>query len=187
MSESKKSRIITKGSKGYGYTYASLADIYGAGFEGPKVKTVTEPDGRDFMYYWDEDFKEWIRGAEIVIPEGKGMNKAQLMGSALSYSYRYTTILYNRLATSDDEIIENIDEKGEKKSEKKKVTDKQIEDARAQMFATDPECATEAQITYLRRLYTPEEIIKVCARNKWQDITKIPFDKAKTMIEVRNK
>lgn len=179
MSESKG--LVRSASKAYGYNYTALADIVDAGYTLPKMKTVTE-DEKEYLYWYDTELKEWIRGAQIVIPKGMKMNDAQIYGSALTYARRYTAFMALQLASADDKYFE-----AQEPSKEETATDKQIEDARAQMFAADPECATEAQITYLRRLYTPEEIIKVCARNKWQDITKIPFDKAKTMIEVRNK
>lgn len=178
MSESKG--LVRSASKAYGYNYTSLADIVDAGYTLPKMKTVTE-EGNEYLYWYDTELKEWIRGAQIVIPKGMKMNDAQIYGSALTYARRYTAFMALQLASADDKYFE-----AQEPAKEEEATDKQIEEARAQLFAEE-KYATDAQITYLRRLYTPEEIIKVCARNKWQDITKIPFDKAKTMIEVRNK
>lgn len=140
-----KSRIIKKDSTGYGYKYASLADIVAQGYEIPKTRVVVE-EGRDFIYFYDPEFKEWLRGAEIIIPEMKNANKAQLYGSALTYALRYSTILYNRLATSEDSIIvEDIDDKGESKSRKGNHTKEttaemdagQIAELRAKVFPAD--------------------------------------------------
>lgn len=142
-----KSRIIKKDSTGYGYKYASLADIVAQGYEIPKTRVVVE-EGRDFIYFYDPEFKEWLRGAEIIIPEMKNANKAQLFGSALTYALRYTTILYNRLATSEDSIIDDIDDKGESKKDKanrreqekaiEKVEEDIIADLRSQMYDEKP-------------------------------------------------
>lgn len=105
-------KIVANTSKAYGYNYAALSDIAKQGFTIPKMKTGTEGE-REYVYYFDAEIKEWIRGAEIVIPEnivsanGKNkMNKAQLYGSALTYARRYTCLLALQLACDDDKKIE---------------------------------------------------------------------------------
>ena len=104
--------IVVNTSKAYGYNYASLSDIVNQGFTIPKMKTGTEND-KEYVYYYDADIKEWIRGAEIVVPEniinkdGKNkMNKAQLYGSAVTYARRYTCHLALQLACDDDKKLE---------------------------------------------------------------------------------
>lgn len=157
--------VVQNASKGYGYNYASLADIAMQGHKIPKMKTVTETDGRDFVYYYDPEFKEWLRGAEIVIPDGGKMNKAQLSGAAISYARKYTTLIANCLATTDDALIEEIDENGEKKSSKakkkvEKVDTKKVESLREQMFKKD-DALTQAEIDWLvksNNLTSPLEI-----------------------------
>lgn len=109
-----KNKVVKNDSKGYGYNYASLSDIANQGFEIPKMKTGTE-DGKEYVFYFDKELKEWMRGAEIVVPDGKGMNKAQLYGSALTYSRRYTTLMALQLACDDDKQVEELNAKGEKK------------------------------------------------------------------------
>lgn len=111
MSE-KKENIVANSSKAYGYNYASLGDIALQGFKIPKMKTGTE-DGREYVFYFDTDLNEWIRGAEIVVPEniissnGKSkMNSAQLYGSALTYARRYTTLLALSLVCDEDKKLE---------------------------------------------------------------------------------
>lgn len=98
-----KKNIIRNTSQGYGYKYANLADIAEQGWNIPKMKTGTE-NGREYVYWQDGD--EWLRGAEIVIPESKGMNAAQLYGSALTYARRYTVLMADCLATDDDVQLE---------------------------------------------------------------------------------
>ena len=61
-------KIVANTSKAYGYNYASLGDIALQGFKIPKMKTGTE-NLKEYVYYYDEEIKEWIRGAEIVVPE----------------------------------------------------------------------------------------------------------------------
>jgi hypothetical protein len=107
-----ENKIVANQSKAYGYNYASLSDIVNQGFEIPKMKTGTE-DGKEYVYYLDKELNEWIRGAEIVIPEnivnanGKNkMNKTQLYGSALTYARRYTCHLALQLACDDDKKVE---------------------------------------------------------------------------------
>lgn len=111
MSE-KKENIVANTSKAYGYNYASLGDIALQGFKIPKMKTGTE-EGREYVYYFDMDLKEWVRGAEIVVPEniisrdGKNkMNSAQLYGSALTYARRYTTLMALSLVCDEDKKLE---------------------------------------------------------------------------------
>lgn len=97
--------IVTNDSKAYGYNYASLSDIAKQGFKIPKMKTGTE-NGKDYIFYYDTDLKEWTRGAEIVLPEMKGANICQRMGSAITYARRYTCHLYLSLACDDDKKVE---------------------------------------------------------------------------------
>lgn len=109
MSEKK---VVLNASKAYGYNYASLSDIINQGFAIPKMKTGTE-NGKEYVYYFDTDLCEWIRGAEIVVPEnivnrdGKNkMNSAQLYGSGLTFARRYTCHLALQLACADDQKLE---------------------------------------------------------------------------------
>lgn len=109
-----KSNVVVNSTQGYGYSYASLSDIARQGYDIPLMKTETDPISlKDYVYWKDEDTKEWIRGAEIVVPEspknsmGKDkMNAAQLYGSALTYARRYTVLMANCLATDDDKGID---------------------------------------------------------------------------------
>jgi len=108
-----ENNVVKNNSKGYGYNYASLSDIANQGFVIPKMKTGTE-NGKEYVFY--KDGEEWIRGAEIIIPESKGMNKAQLFGSALTYARRYTTLMALQLSCDDDKQIEDIKSDGTKKT-----------------------------------------------------------------------
>ena len=101
----KKENVVLNTSQGYGYSYASLGDIAKQGFTIPKMKTGTDGNN-EYIYYYDKELKEWIRGAEIVVPDSKGMNKAQLYGSALTYARRYTALLSLQLACDDDKNLE---------------------------------------------------------------------------------
>lgn len=111
MSE-KNENIVANTSKAYGYNYASLGDIAAQGFKIPKMKTGSE-NGKEYVFYYDTEIKEWIRGAEIVVPEnivsrdGKNkMNSAQLYGSALTYARRYTTLMALSLVCDEDKKLE---------------------------------------------------------------------------------
>lgn len=104
MSE-KVEGIVVSNSKAYGYNYASLSDIARQGFKIPKMKTGTE-DGKEYVFYYDTDLKEWIRGAEIVVPEMKGSNSAQRYGASITYARRVTCQLALSLASADDEQLE---------------------------------------------------------------------------------
>lgn len=104
--EEKKNGLVKANTKAYGYSYTSLSDIVDQGYKLPKMKTGTDGNGKDYVYYYDEDLKEWIRGAEVVVPDMKGSNSAQRYGSALSYSRRYSAMLCLGLASRDDEKLE---------------------------------------------------------------------------------
>lgn len=104
MSEKKEQIVVTK-SKAYGYNYASLGDIAQQGFMIPRMKTGTEND-KEYVYCFDSESKEWIRGAEIVIPEMKGMNESQKYGSALTFARRYSVMMFLGLVSDDDKKLE---------------------------------------------------------------------------------
>ena len=106
-------KIVANTSKAYGYNYASLSDIANQGFAIPKMKTGTDGE-KEYVYYYDAELKEWVRGAEIVVPEMKGSNSAQRYGSAITYARRYTTLLALSLACDDDKKIETQEPNAEK-------------------------------------------------------------------------
>ena len=101
----KETKVVKNISKAYGYNYASLGDIAKQGFEIPKMKTGSE-DGKEYVYCYDAELKEWIRGAEIVVPNMKNMNEAQRYGSALTYARRYSVLMQLGLVCDDDKKLE---------------------------------------------------------------------------------
>ena len=98
-------KVVANKSKAYGYNYASLGDIALQGFQIPKMKTGTE-DGKEYVFCYDPELKEWIRGAEIVIPQMKSMNEAQRYGSALTYARRYSVLMFLGLVCDEDKKLE---------------------------------------------------------------------------------
>lgn len=105
MGDTEQNKIVKADSAAYGYNYASLADIVKQGFEIPKMRIMPGTGGRDYIEYLGED-KEWHIGAQIVVPEMKGMNAAQAYGSALTYARRYTAQMALALACDDDQKLE---------------------------------------------------------------------------------
>ena len=99
-----KNQIVKSESKAYGYNYASLADIVNQGFKLPIMET-RNIDGETFMG-WLDDKGNWHQGAPLIVPEMKGMNAAQAMGSALTYARRYTAQMALGLACDDDAKLE---------------------------------------------------------------------------------
>jgi len=97
-------QIVKSESKAYGYNYASLADIVNQGFKLPMMETKVI-EGQTFMG-WIDDKGEWHQGAPLIVPEMKGMNAAQAMGSALTYARRYTAQMALGLACDDDAKLE---------------------------------------------------------------------------------
>ena len=190
-------KIIKKNSKGYGYEYASLADLVEQGCVMPKTKIELE-DGKQFLWFYDEQLKEWLRGAEIVIPEMKA-NKAQQYGAALTYAFRYVTQMFNRVATGDDALIEDVDDKGERKTaqtsgkapRKRKAEEvitpeleqqmKDVAELRGMMFA---DRATDEQKRLIQERYTKAEIMKMLGRMN-KSLEQLTLDEAKKMLEAR--
>lgn len=99
-----KGQIVKSKSEAYGYNYASLADIVNQGFILPVMETRVI-EGQTFMG-WLDDKGEWRQGAPLIVPEMKGMNAAQAMGSALTYARRYTAQMALGLACDDDAKLE---------------------------------------------------------------------------------
>jgi len=97
-------QIVKSESQAYGYNYASLADIVNQGFKLPMMETRII-EGQIFMG-WLDDKGEWHQGAPLIVPEMKGMNAAQAMGSALTYARRYTAQMALGLACDDDAKLE---------------------------------------------------------------------------------
>lgn len=193
-------KVIKKNSKGYGYEYASLADLVEQGCAMPHMKIEIE-DGKQFLWFYDESLKEWLRGAEIVIPEMAKANAAQRYGAALTYAFRYVTQMFNRVATGDDALIEDIDDKGERKTaqtaekapkrtKKQEVITPEVEkqmadvaEMRKQMFAED--LATDEQKRLIKERYTSAEIMKMLGRMN-KTIDQLTLSEAKKMLEARS-
>lgn len=110
-----ENNILKNTTEGYGYKYTSLSGIAEQGNIIPKMKVGTDEHNlKDYVYYYDKELNEWIRGAEIVVPENiitkdgkEKLNSAQRYGSALTYARRYTTLMALQLVCEDDKAIEN--------------------------------------------------------------------------------
>lgn len=144
--------IVANKSKAYGYNYASLGDIASQGFPIPKMKTGSE-DGKEYVYYYDAELKEWTRGAEIVVPQMKSMNTAQMYGSALTYARRYTTLMALSLVCDEDKKLETQPPMEEKSSNQK--SGQAQKDARWDGLKEDLNLKDLAD--EFRSLYTKEE------------------------------
>lgn len=166
--------IVANKSKAYGYNYASLGDIASQGFPIPKMKTGSE-DGKEYVYYYDAELKEWFRGAEIVIPQMKSMNEAQRYGSALTYARRYTTLMALSLVCDEDKKLETQPPMEEKTAtNEKKMAEK---DARWEGLESDKikDLANE-----FRQLYSQEEQERILAGlkvDKAEDIGTVNLNK----------
>lgn len=197
--------IVKNNSKGYGYNYASLADLVlhleknNKTMPRMRIGVEYDPNGKrfEFIEYLGKD--GWERGATIVIPDGKGMNAAQLYASGVTYAKRVTLQLAEGLATTDDELVEDIDANGERKTAqtsgkapKKKKEEvitpelaeqmKDVDEMRKQMFA---ELATAEQKRLIQERYTKAEIMKMLGRmNKTLD--QLTLEEAKKMLEARS-
>lgn len=155
--ENIKPNIVKNDTRGYGYNYASLSDIALQGYEIPKMKTGTE-NGKEYVFFKDGD--EWLRGAEIVIPQSKGMNEAQLYGSALTYARRYTVLMADCLATDDDIQVE-----------------KEV------LFDIPNQEDINALAKQFRELYTVEEQAKILNQKKILSPEEMDFEALKKYVE----
>lgn len=150
--------VVANKSKAYGYNYASLGDIANQGFEIPRMKTGTEND-REYVYCYDKETKEWIRGAEIVIPQMKSMNTAQMYGSALTYARRYSVLMYLGLVCDEDKKLET--------------------ESPSQIF-DEPIPSLKGLADEFRTLYTKEEqdrILNGLHYNRAEDIGRVDLEK----------
>lgn len=98
------SKIVKNSTQGYGYKYASLADLARAEVKIPKMRVHPSEFG-EFIEYLDEDGR-WQTGARVVLFESKSMNAAQIYGAALTYARRYTVQMAQAIACDDDEGVE---------------------------------------------------------------------------------
>ena len=166
--------IVANKSKAYGYNYASLGDIASQGFPIPKMKTGSE-DGKEYVYYYDAELKEWTRGAEIVIPQMKSMNEAQRYGSALTYARRYTTLMALSLVCDEDKKLETQPPMEEKTANEKTMAEK---DARWDGLKEDLNLKDLAN--EFRSLYDNEEqdrILKGLNLTRAEDIGTVNLNK----------
>ena len=158
-----KSNVVVNTTQGYGYTYASLSDIAKQGYNIPLMKTETDNTSlKDYVYWRDEETKEWLRGAEIVVPEspknsmGKDkMNAAQLYGAALTYARRYTVLMANCLATDDD---------------------KGIDEEKQEIFDEPTPHDIKDLANEFRQLYTKEEQVRILNGMKVTEAEKLGYE-----------
>lgn len=155
--------IVANKSKAYGYNYASLGDIASQGFPIPKMKTGSE-DGKEYVYYYDVELKEWTRGAEIVIPQMKSMNTAQMYGSALTYARRYTTLMALSLVCDEDKKLETQPPMEEKPSNQKNV---QAQNS-AMWEGLKEDLSIKDLADEFRKLYTQEEQERILTGLKYK-------------------
>lgn len=104
--------IVSNASEGYGYNYASLADMARAGVKIPRMRLCR--DNPDYLEFWDGS--EWQLGAKIVQLPIKSMNVAQAYGAALTYARRYTVQMAQCVACDDDKSVEDTKADGSAKT-----------------------------------------------------------------------
>ena len=159
--------IVKAESQAQRYNYASLSDIAKQGYRIPKMNTGTDAVSlKDYVYYYDEDLKEWVRGAEIVVPspivnnQGKAtMNEAQLYGSALTYARRYTVMMSLGLVCDDDKELEA-----------------------KEGYSNSNGYATTNQIEYIKKLFAPSKYKDICEYYKVDCLEHLTIDMASNII-----
>ena len=169
--QNQNQNIVKNGTEGYGYNYASLSDIAKQGYKIPKMKVINS-DGADYVYYYDEDLKDWQQGARIVQPNQKGMNEAQMYGSALTYARRYTTLMALGLACDDDKKIEELG------SELKKAQQPQKQQAPKQEPKQETNVLTinEVQFELLKQRFTTEQLKNLQKMYNIKSFSQMPLE-----------
>ena len=187
----KNSGLVRTASKAYGYNYTSLADIAAAGYRIPDMEIRVDDQGEEVIFWKDEKTNEWRRGARIIVPEMRGMNKAQQYACGITYARRVTCYLALNLAPADDSYFEaqdpakeeNAAQTAEKAPQiaKREVSDGEVEELRNQMFVKP---STAEQREYILQLYSQKEILKMMSRMK-KKFEEITFEEAEKMIQAR--
>ena len=174
--QNQNQNVVKNDSKGYGYNYASLSDIAKQGYKIPRMKVINN-ENTDYVYYFDEELKEWEQGARVVLPsnigkETKGMNEAQLYGSALTYARRYTTLMALGLACDDDKKIEELG------SELKKAQQPQKQQAPKQEPKQESNVLTinEVQFELLKQRFTTEQLKNLQKMYNIKSFSQMPLE-----------
>ena len=172
--------IVKNGTEGYGYNYASLSDIAKQGYKIPKMKVINS-DGADYVYYYDEELKDWQQGARIVQPNQKGMNEAQLYGSALTYARRYTTLMALGLACDDDKKIEELGselKKAQQNISLKKALSETAQKNPQGFPSNEPSTLTinEVQFELLKQRFTTEQLKNLQKMYKIKSFSQMPLE-----------
>lgn len=164
-------QIVKSESKAFNYNYASLADIVNQGYKLPIMET-RNVDGETFMG-WLDDKGEWHQGAPLIVPEMKGMNAAQAMGSAITYARRYTAQMALGLVCDDDSKLEKTKD-GPQATGKVYGSKLDFDQVREKINA----------------ITDPAELVRYWMTLKLSDkqkaVLKVDFTKRKTELEGRN-
>ena len=178
--QNQNQNIVKNGTEGYGYNYASLSDIAKQNYKIPKMKVINS-DGADYVYYYDEELKEWQQGARIVQPSQKGMNEAQLYGSALTYARRYTTLMALGLACDDDKKIEQMGDelkKAQQNTSLKKTLSETAQKNPQGFPQTETNTLTinEVQFELLKQRFTTEQLKNLQKMYNIKSFSQMPLE-----------
>ena len=183
--QNQNQNVVKNDSKGYGYNYASLSDIAKQGYKIPRMKVINN-ENTDYVYYFDEELKEWEQGARVVLPsnigkETKGMNEAQLYGSALTYARRYTTLMALGLACDDDKKIEELGselKKAQQNISLKKALSETAQKNPQGFPSNEPSTLTinEVQFELLKQRFTTEQLKNLQKMYKIKSFSQMPLE-----------
>ena len=170
--QNQNQNVVKNDSKGYGYNYASLSDIAKQGYKIPRMKVINN-ENTDYVYYFDEELKEWEQGARVVLPsnigkETKGMNEAQLYGSALTYARRYTTLMALGLACDDDKKIEQMGDELKKAQQPQKPKQEPKQD--------NVLTINEVQFELLKQRFTTEQLKNLQKMYNIKSFSQMPLE-----------
>ena len=175
--QNQNQNVVKNDSKGYGYNYASLSDIAKQGYKIPRMKVINN-ENTDYVYYFDEELKEWEQGARVVLPsnigkETKGMNEAQLYGSALTYARRYTTLMALGLACDDDKKIEEL---GSELKKAQQQPQKQQAPKQEPKQESNVLTINEVQFELLKQRFTTEQLKNLQKMYNIKSFSQMPLE-----------
>lgn len=169
-------QIVKNTSRGYGYSYASLADFAKQGVTIPAMKTGIADNGAEYVFYKAED-GTWQQGARVIIPISKKMNEAQAYGAGLTYARRYTVALALGIATDDDVNVENHAPRNTTQAPPKRKNPQKSH------VITDSTKATSEQIATIKAHYQGDKLTKLLEFFKTDTLENVTYLDAKRVME----
>ena len=173
---------LKRNGNGYGYRYTDLAEIHRyLETTGERYyQQVETENGHDYIvtHILDTDGKEIRKCRGCRIPPLPGSkNPAQELGSALTYSRRYSLLLAFGLATSDDDGAALTPIKPDRKVRpEKKVVDKAIDESPQTAILNRTEAVNSISLLINSGRLSLEEVQNEVRKHGYQKMQDMPND-----------